>query len=86
MAEEKKEHKVYVVPLGKVYNIPRTVRSKAAVKMVKDYIKKHVKEEDVRISDGLNRKIWERGIEKPPRKIKVKVSEEDGILTAEPVD
>jgi len=34
------------------------------------------------ISDEVNRKLWSRGIEKPPRNIRVRaVKDKDGIVT-----
>jgi ribosomal protein L31E len=34
------------------------------------------------ISDGVNRKLWSRGIEKPPRNIRVRAAKDkDGIVT-----
>ena len=67
--------RIYVIPLRKAYDTPpRTKRSRKAVKIVRGFISRHMKAEeaDVSISEGVNRLIWKRGIQKPPRKIKVK--------------
>jgi len=73
--------RVYVIPLRKVKNVPRTIRSPRAVRYVKEFIGKHMKTEDVIIDASVNEKIWERGIQKIPPKIKVKaVKEEDGSV------
>ncbi len=73
--------RVYVIPLRKVKNVPRTIRSPRAVRYVKEFIGKHMKTEDIIIDASVNEKIWERGIQKIPPKIKVKaVKEEDGSV------
>lgn len=73
--------RVYVIPLRKVKNVPRTIRSPRAVRYVKEFIKRHMKTDDVIIDASVNEKIWERGIQKIPPKIKVKaVKEEDGSV------
>lgn len=73
--------RVYVIPLRKVKNVPRTIRSPRAMRYVKEFIGKHMKTEDIIIDASVNEKIWERGIQKIPPKIKVKaVKEEDGSV------
>ena len=73
--------RIYVIPLRKVKNVPRTIRSPRAVRFVRDFIEKHMKTDDVIIDASVNEKIWERGIQKIPPKIKVKaVKEEDGSV------
>lgn len=73
--------RVYVIPLRDVKNVPRTIRSPRAIRYVKEFIKKHMKTEDVLIDASVNEKIWERGIQKIPPKIKVKATkDEDGLV------
>jgi len=66
--------RIYVVPLRAAYDTPRTRRSRKAVKMLRSFISRHMKAEEanVAISEGVNSLIWKRGIQKPPRKIKVR--------------
>ena len=66
--------RIYVVPLRSAYDSPRTRRSRKAVKILRSFISRHMKAEevDVAISQGVNSIIWKRGIQKPPRKIKVR--------------
>lgn len=68
------EEKIYTIPLRKVINTPRTRRAPVAIKAIKTYISRHMKtpQESVWIDSALNEKIWERGIEKPPSKIRVR--------------
>lgn len=69
MAELKRE---YVVPLRrKTRTAPKWRRSKKAVSVLKDFIKKHMKTDNVVICNELNETIWARGIKKPPGKVAV---------------
>ncbi|MEN4006773.1 MAG: 50S ribosomal protein L31e [Methanobacteriaceae archaeon] len=73
--------RVYVIPLKEVKNVPRTIRSPRAVRYVKEFIKRHMKTDYVKIDASLNEKIWERGIQKIPSRIKIKArKDEDGTV------
>jgi large subunit ribosomal protein L31e len=73
--------RVYTIPLRDVKKVPRTKRSPRATRYVRDFIQRHMKSEDVKIDASVNEKIWERGIQKIPPRIKVKATkEEDGTV------
>ncbi len=63
------------IPLGKCWDMPRTKRVPGAIKIIKAFVKRHMRatEENVWIDPRVNEHIWSRGIQKPPRRIKVKV-------------
>lgn len=62
-------------------------RTPKAVRMLKAFIIKHTKADFVVITNELNEFLWERGIRKPPRKIKVRAIvetiDEEKIATIE---
>ncbi|NJE07971.1 50S ribosomal protein L31e [Thermococcus sp. M39] len=65
---------IFTVPIKKIKKIvPRWKRAPRAVKFVKEFVARHAKAEEVIIAPEVNEKIWERGIEKPPSKLRVKV-------------
>jgi len=69
MVELKRE---YVVPLRrKVNTVPKWRRSKKAVSVLNDFVKKHMKTDNVVICSELNEKIWQNGIKNPPGKVSV---------------
>lgn len=69
MTELKRE---YVVPLRRKTKLaPKWRRSKKAVSVLKDFIEKHMKTDNVIICRELNEKIWENGIKNPPGKVSV---------------
>jgi large subunit ribosomal protein L31e len=66
--------RIYTIPLRSAYDAVRGKRSRKAIKIVRSFISRHMKAEmdEVSISEGVNKLIWKRGIQKPPRKIKVR--------------
>jgi large subunit ribosomal protein L31e len=72
----------YTISLRKTFDYPKTYRSNFATKAVKDYLKKKLKLSDVRVDNSINEAIWGTGIRTPPRTIRVKIKEEDGVKTA----
>jgi large subunit ribosomal protein L31e len=93
--EEFVEERIYTIPLGKAWVRPPKKRAPRAMNLVKAFITKHMKlairveeeeeEEELPrliINDDVNKKVWSRGIEKPPRKIRVRAAKDkDGNVT-----
>lgn len=79
MAELKRE---YIIPLRRKYlSAPKWRRSKKAIAVLKDFIQKHMKCEDVIVCAELNEHIWSRGSKYPPGKVEVialKMQSSDG--------
>jgi len=63
--------RLYIVPLVKAWAAPRKKRVPRAVRLLKEFAKRHMKAEEVWISNAVNEILWRRGIEKPPRRVKV---------------
>jgi len=76
--------RIYTVPLRDAYRAPWSKRAKVAIRLIREFVVRHVKAQVVKVSPALNEIIWARGIRKPPRRVKVKVSltEEDGVKVA----
>ncbi|MEM2879182.1 MAG: 50S ribosomal protein L31e [Candidatus Bathyarchaeia archaeon] len=93
--EEIIEERFYTIPLGKAWIVPPNKRAPKAIRIIRDFIKRHMKLEAKRgneeeeetprrviISNEVNEKIWSRGIEKPPRKIRVRAAKDkEGNVT-----
>jgi large subunit ribosomal protein L31e len=71
--EEKGEERIMMVPLRDAWKTPRTRRARAAIKVLRKFVARHAKRKLVLIDKSVNHAIWTRGIQKPPRRIKVKV-------------
>lgn len=76
--------RIYTIPLGRSYDKTRVRRARTAVKMIRSFLARHMKagEEGVRVSMGINELVWARGIQKPPRKIKVRATKDGGRVLA----
>ncbi len=69
MAELKRE---YVIPLRrKTRHAPKWRRSKKAIVVLKEFVQKHMKCENVVIGKDLNELVWVRGSKNPPGKVSV---------------
>lgn len=83
MADKLKEQ-VYIIPLGKVRRVPRWRRSAKAIKDIREFLGHHMKSEDVKLDATINEKVWSRGSQKPPARIRVRAMKlEDGQVQAE---
>jgi large subunit ribosomal protein L31e len=71
--------RVYIIPLKDAYEKPRTRRAYYTVKIIREFAKRHMKADQVKISKGVNETIMRDGIQKPPRKIKVKIIKENTV-------
>lgn len=74
---------VITIPLKATKMAPRTRRAMRAIKEVRDNVARHTGSDSdkVWISKALNEKIWERGIQHPPKKISLKaVRLDDGLV------
>jgi large subunit ribosomal protein L31e len=93
--EEIVEERIYTIPLGKALVRPPKRRAPRALQLIRVFLNKHMKlemhveaEEEkselpkLIISNEVNEKVWNRGIEKPPRKIRVRAAKDkDGNVT-----
>jgi large subunit ribosomal protein L31e len=93
--EEIVEERIYTIPLAKALVRPPKKRAPRAMQMIRAFITKHMKlemrveaEEEkgelpkLVISNDVNEKVWGRGIEKPPRKIRVRAAKDkEGNVT-----
>ena len=71
------------IPLRATKMAPRTRRALRAVKEIRENVARHMKADadKIWIDQALNEKIWERGIQKPPKRITVKaVKYDDGLV------
>jgi len=77
--------RIYTVPLRKEFmKAPKYKRAKKAVNALKEFLKKHMKSDNVKLGKNLNLEIWKHGIRNPPHHIKVTaIKDDDGLVKAE---
>ncbi len=89
MVDEKGEgigERIYTIPLRAVKKAPRWKRSNRAITLIREFLVRHTKSEYIVLDSALNEKVWARGSQKPPSKIRVKVTEEEDVIKAELVE
>jgi len=93
--EEIVEERTYTIPLQKALVRPPKKRAPRAMQLIRAFVTKHMKlemkvseeeeEEELPqliISQEVNEKVWNKGIEKPPRRIRVRAAKDkDGNVT-----
>jgi large subunit ribosomal protein L31e len=90
------EERIYTVGLGRAWIKPPKKRAPKAVRIIRAFVQRHMKVEElpfgeeeeeeeggrIIISNEVNEKIWRRGIEKPPRKLRIRAAkDEEGNVT-----
>ena len=87
MEEQGEDERIYTIPLRAVKKAPRWKRSKRAIALIREFLMRHTKAEYLILSNTLNEKIWERGSQKPPSRVRVRVTrEEEDTVRAELVE
>jgi len=80
------EEKFYTVNLRDVWNAPRKKRAPKAVKTLRDFVKRNMKVDNIKVSDEINKEIWTRSLQKPPRRVRIRaVKDKEGQVTIFPV-
>src|SRR5919199_1968249 len=81
-AAEESLTRVYTINLGKAWITPQYRRTDRVVNMIREFATRHMKANDIKLDQDLNRQVWSRGKTNPPRKLRVKmVKDEDGVVT-----
>jgi len=67
------EEKFYDLNLRRIWNAPREKRTPRAVRFLREFVSQRMKTTEVSLSEETNSMLWQRGISKPPRKIRIRV-------------
>jgi large subunit ribosomal protein L31e len=79
--EEIIDERIYTVPLRKAYwTGSRLRRSNRAVRILREFVERHMKPEELLIQPEVNDRIWSRGIQKPPRRIRIRATKNSDNL------
>lgn len=79
------EEKIFNLNLRKQFvKVARWRRAKDFTQLLRKILKKKLKTDKIKIDKKLNEKIWERGMENPPAKLRIKtVKQDDGTFKIE---
>jgi large subunit ribosomal protein L31e len=79
--------RIYTINLGKARLTPRYRRTDRVVNMIREFATKHMKSNEVKLDQELNRHVWRRGKAHPPRRLRVRMTkDEDGIVVISPYE
>ena len=68
--------KIYTINLRKLaLKESKWKRSKKSVALVKNFLKRHMKTDEIKLDKSITEEIWKRGSHKPPSKIRIKAYE-----------
>ncbi len=75
--------KAFTVSFQGLKKKPRTKRAPAAIRTVKGAMKKNLRasEQQIVLDPEVNELLWEKGIKKIPKKMRVEVFEKEGLFT-----
>ena len=75
------EERLYMVPFKGLVYTPHNKRAKKAVRLLQAFAAKHMKSEVIVVDEKINQEIWKQGIQKPPRRLRVKLAKDkDGYV------
>ncbi len=69
--------RVYTIPLGKVLLSQSQHRAVRAINMIREFARKHMKTQEIKIDEEVAHLIWSKGVRSPPRKIRVRLTKTD---------
>ncbi|RLI91325.1 MAG: 50S ribosomal protein L31e [Candidatus Altiarchaeales archaeon] len=72
--------RIYTIPLRNAF--VRRKKTNSAVNIIREFLRKHTKSDNIVIDGSINDMIWRRGIKSIPRKIKVRVEKEEDRVIA----
>lgn len=90
------EERIYTIPLRRAWIMPAKKRAPRAIRLIKAFVQRHMKVGETAIeaeaeeteggriivSNEVNEEIWSRGIQKPPRKLRIRAAkDEEGNVT-----
>lgn len=79
--EEIIDERIYTVPLRKAYwTGSRLSRANRSVRILKEFVEQHMKPEELLVQPEVNEMIWARGIQKPPRRLRIRATKNSDNL------
>ncbi|MDY6773748.1 MAG: hypothetical protein SVS85_00985 [Candidatus Nanohaloarchaea archaeon] len=77
------EKEIHTVGLGEVRRVAPRNRASKAMKLVKEYVRRHSGVETVSVSNAVNEELWKSGARNPPKSLEIQVLVEEGTAHVE---
>lgn len=68
---------VHTISLRDAWKGSRLRRARSAIRLLREYVKRQTKAKRVVISGRVSELIWSRGVQNPPRRLRVEIVRED---------
>ena len=79
--------RIYTINLGKAQLTPRYRRTDRVVNMIREFASRHMKTDEVKLDQELNRQVWKKRKANPPRRLRVRmIKDEDGVVIVSPYE
>src|ERR671919_3110612 len=79
--------RIYTINLGKAQLTPSYRRTDRVVNMIREFASRHMKTDEVKLDQELNRQVWKKGKANPPRRLRVRmIKDEDGVVIVSPYE
>ena len=74
---ETPEESIYTVNFRKAWITPEYKRTNRVIGILREFAIRHMKTDDIKIDQYLNRYLWRRGKRNPPRRIRVRMTKDE---------
>jgi large subunit ribosomal protein L31e len=74
---ETPEESIYTVNFRKAWITPEYKRTNRVVGILREFTRRHMKTDDIKIDQYLNRYLWQKGKRNPPRRIRVRMTKDE---------
>ena len=71
------EESIYTVNFRKAWITPEYKRTNRVIGILREFAIRHMKTDDIKIDQYLNRYLWRRGKRNPPRRIRVRMTKDE---------
>lgn len=66
------DEKIYTINIRRaISKVPKWEKSKKSVAVVKNFLKRHMKGDEVKIGKSITEEIWKRGNQNPPKSVRI---------------
>ena len=79
--------RIYTINFSKAWLTPKHKRTDRVVNMIREFASRHMKTDEVKLDQELNRQVWKKGKANPPRRLRVRmIKDEDGVVIVSPYE
>jgi large subunit ribosomal protein L31e len=69
--------RIYTVNFRKAWITPQYRRTDRVINILREFAERHMKTDDIKIDQYLNRYLWRRGKRNPPRKVRIRMTKDE---------